>query len=41
MNFKRAPKGGLVIQLDAAERDILQETLKLYPLVPATHHRLS
>lgn len=41
MNFKRAPKGGLVIQLDASERDILQEALKLYPLVPATHHRLS
>lgn len=41
MNFKRASKGGLIIQLEAAERDILSETLNLYPLVPATHPRLS
>ena len=41
MNFKRAAQGGLTIQLDTEEQEILLETLKLYPLVPATHQRLS
>jgi hypothetical protein len=39
VNLKRAPKGGLVIQLNARRKKSCLMTLKLYPLVPATHHR--
>lgn len=41
MNLKRTSKTGFVFQLSVREKKILFETLKLYPLVPATHHRLS
>lgn len=40
MNLKRG-KTGFVFQLSLREKQILFETIKLYPLVPATHHRLS
>ena len=41
MNLKRTGKTGFVFQLSAKEKQLLLETVKLYPLVPATHHRLS
>ena len=41
MNLKRTGKGGLVFQLNAREKKILFDAIKLYPLVPATHHRLT
>lgn len=41
MNLKRAGKTGFVFQISGREKRILFETIKLYPLVPATHHRLS
>ncbi len=41
MNLKRTSKTSLVFTMNEAEREILLETLQLYPLVPATHHRLS
>ncbi|MBC8125636.1 MAG: hypothetical protein H8M99_00605 [Gloeobacteraceae cyanobacterium ES-bin-144] len=41
MNLKRTGKTGFVFQLSTREKQILFETIKLYPLVPATHHRLS
>jgi hypothetical protein len=37
----RANKSSFVFQLDSREKDLLLETLKLYPLVPASHHRLT
>jgi hypothetical protein len=37
----RADKQGLVFQLGRREKRMLLETLSLYPLVPAAHHRLS
>lgn len=41
MNLKRAGKGGVIFQLNAREKRILFDAIKLYPLVPATHHRLT
>lgn len=41
MNLKRAGKGGVVFEFNEQEKQILFETLQLYPLVPATHQRLS
>ena len=41
MKLLRVGKPGLVFQLSARERQVLFETIRLYPLVPATHHRLS
>ncbi|NOS70422.1 MAG: DUF2017 family protein [Verrucomicrobia bacterium] len=41
MKFLRAIKSGHVFQLGQHEKHLLLETIKLYPLVPATHHRLS
>ncbi len=41
MNLKRTSKTSLVFAMNEAEREILLETLKLFPLVPATHGRLS
>lgn len=41
MNLKRVGKTGFVFQLTAREKKLLFETIGLYPLVPATHHRLS
>lgn len=32
---------GFAFQLGAREKDLLLEVLKFYPLVPASHHRLS
>jgi len=37
----RANKSGLAFQFAPQEKQLLFETLKLYPLVPASHHRLS
>jgi hypothetical protein len=37
----RAGKNGHVFHLGQREKQLLLETLKLYPLVPAAHHRLS
>jgi hypothetical protein len=37
----RASKNGHVFHLGQREKQLLLETLKLYPLVPASHHRLS
>ena len=41
MNLIRADKNSLVFQLAKREKLLLLEALKLYPLVPAAHHRLS
>lgn len=41
MKLVRNGKQGFVFQFAAPERQLLLETLKLYPLVPASHHRLS
>ena len=41
MKLSRADQNGLVFQLAKREKLLLLETLKLYPLVPAAHHRLS
>lgn len=41
MNLKRTGKTTLAFEMNAAEREIVLETLQLYPLVPATHHRLT
>ena len=41
MKLLRTGKKGLVFQFTEREKQLLLETLKLYPLVPATHHRLS
>jgi len=37
----RMGKNGHVFRLGQREKQLLLETLKLYPLVPASHHRLS
>jgi len=37
----RTDKDGLVFQLSRREKLLLRATLELYPLVPATHRRLS
>lgn len=41
MNFKRTGPGGVLIQINAREKRILFDAVQLYPLVPATHHRLT
>ena len=41
MNLKRTGKSGFVFHLSGREKQILLHTIQLYPLVPATHHRLS
>jgi len=41
MNLKRTGKTSLVFEMNEPEKEILLETLQLYPLVPATHLRLS
>ena len=41
MRFLRTAKNGQVFHLSQREKQLLFETLKLYPLVPASHHRLS
>ena len=41
MKLLRADKNGHVFHLGQREKQLLLETLKLYPLVPASHHRLS
>jgi Domain of unknown function (DUF2017) len=41
VKFQRADKDSLIFQLHEREKQLLLHTLKLYPLVPAAHHRLS
>ena len=41
MKLLRSGKSTLAFQLSAREKQLLLETLELYPLVPAAHHRLS
>jgi hypothetical protein len=41
VKFLRAGKTSLVFQLVQREKQLLLETIRLYPLVPASHHRLS
>jgi hypothetical protein len=41
VKFLRTDKGSQVFQLHEREKQLLLHTLKLYPLVPAAHHRLS
>jgi len=41
VNLIRASKNGHVFHLGQREKQLLLETIKLYPLVPASHHRLS
>jgi hypothetical protein len=41
VKFLRAIKSGHVFQLSPHEKQLLLETIKLYPLVPASHNRLS
>ena len=41
MKLLRSGKSVLVFQLSSREKQLLFETLELYPLVPAAHHRLS
>ena len=41
MKFLRTGKKGHVFHLVQQEKKLLLETIKLYPLVPGTHHRLS
>ena len=41
MKFLRTGRNGHVFHLGQREKLLLLQTLKLYPLVPATHHRLS
>lgn len=41
MKLLRCDKSGLIFQLGRREKQLLLETLELYPLVPAAHHRLS
>jgi hypothetical protein len=41
VKFLRASKAGQVYLLHDREKQLLLQTLKLYPLVPASHHRLS
>lgn len=41
MKLLRTGKSGLVFQLGPREKQLLLETIALYPLVPAAHHRLT
>jgi len=41
MKLKRTNKRGYVFELAKREKRLLLDTLKLYPLVPAAHHRLT
>lgn len=41
MKLLRTGKTGLIFHLGPREKQLLLETLELYPLVPASHHRLS
>ncbi len=41
MKLLRASKSGQVFHLGRREQQLLLETIRLYPLVPASHHRLS
>jgi len=41
MKLVRAGKNGLVFQLGSRAKQLLLETIELYPLVPASHHRLT
>ena len=41
MKLLRSDKSGLTFHLGRREQSLLLETIKLYPLVPAAHHRLS
>ncbi len=41
MKLLRANKDHCIFQLGQREKPLLLETIKLYPLVPAAHHRLS
>lgn len=41
MKLLRTGKTGLVFQFGTREKKLLLETLELYPLVPASHHRLA
>jgi len=41
VNLLRTGKNGLVFQLHEREKQLLLHMLRLYPLVPASHHRLS
>lgn len=41
MKLERKDQDRFVFRLSAREKDLLFETLKLYPLVPAPHHRLT
>lgn len=41
MKLQRTDPEGFVFQLSGREKQLLFEIIKLYPLVPATHHRLT
>jgi hypothetical protein len=41
MKLRRSNQHGFVFQLSPREQELLFDTLKLYPLVPARHHRLT
>ena len=41
MKFIKADKGTFSFQIDGKEKHLLFEVLGLYPLIPASHHRLS
>ena len=41
MKLFRVGKNGHVFHLGQREKQLLLDTIKLYPLVPASHHRLS
>jgi hypothetical protein len=41
MKLLRTHKGNLLFEISPREKDLLLHVLQLYPLVPATHHRLT
>jgi hypothetical protein len=41
VKLRHAGKNGYVFDLHPREKQLLLETVELYPLVPASHHRLS
>ena len=41
MKFIRAGGEYVVFEISEREKNLLSEVLRLYPLIPATHHRLS
>lgn len=41
MRLRRLAQDKFVFHLNLREKDVLFETIKLYPLVPASHHRLT